>query len=459
MLNKILLSTSLLLILSACSSGGSDGGYQCPTVQTYTGGVTITGTAVYEYRDSGNQAINGTPNPIRQAEVQVLDANGGLIQCARTRDNGTFSFVVPKASTTHRVRINSKVYNNTSQIYVYNDPVNRQLHFITKNFTPSAGQDIGTITATAASNSALKGGAFNILDKVYAANEYLINNTADCDTYISQCVPVTSVPAISIFWDKGVNPGEYIGSGPLSFYLEGESELYLLGGEDGDIDSSDTDHFDNAIIIHEYGHFIVDIFSESDSPRGSHNGRSIIDPRLAWGEAWPDFFQAAVTTVPLYLDTSGTVDGVASELVRRDLETPDLDVPSSLGEGNFREFSIARYLWDVIDTPNDSGTETTTSPFYEMWTILTSDTVGLKKSSLVFRNVGMFSQMQAALAHSDWSSARTVEFQRANQVDYIRLAGSGTCSAVSITADDISFAQPENGSATNSNMFASNDFL
>jgi hypothetical protein len=446
-----------LLTLSACSGGGDGGGYACPTVRDYSNGVTVTGTAVYEYRDDGNQAINAAPNPIRQAEVQVYDGAGALIQCARTKDTGVFSFKVPSGSATISVRVNSKIYNDTSQISVFNDPVNRALHYISKSFVPSASMDLGTLTATAATSTALKGGAFNILDKVYSANLYLISTTANCDDTIPECTPVTSIPAISIFWDKGVDPGEYVGTTDLSYYLDGRSELYLLGGIDGDVDSSDTDHFDNSIIVHEYGHFIVDVFSKTDSPRGTHNGRSIIDPRLAFGEGWPDFFQAAVLNTPLYLDTSGTIAGTASELVRRDIETPDQDVPATLGEGNFREFSIARYLWDVLDTPNDGGAETTIATFAEIWTLMTSATAGLN-ADYHFRNIGLLSKLQSSLGVSDWSSARTNEFQKASQIDYVRSVGSGSCSATAIAAQDISVSQTEDGTAANSNMFASNDF-
>jgi len=459
MLKNTLLLCFGMLIISACGGSGGGGGYACPTVITYANGVTITGQAVYQYRDFGNQAIDSTPNPIRQAEVQVYNNAGSLIQCARTLDDGHFSFVVPTATTADSVRVVSRISNSTSQIGVFNDPVNRQLHSIETTFTPSGNADVGVLTAQAATNTDMAGGAFNILDKVYSANQYIISATASCNSLYSQCTPITSIPVCAVYWEKGVDPGTYINNPGLSYYLTGHSELYILGGDDGDVDNSDTDQFDDAIIVHEYGHFIVEKYSNQSSPLGSHDGNSIIDPRLAWSEGVPDFFQAAVRNYPEYRDTTGNVDaGTASVNVLRDLETPDFDVPSTMGEGNFREFSIARYLWDVIDTPTDSGADTVVEPFAEIWTLLTSTTVGLK-GDYHFVNAGLFSKLQAQLGASDWSSAQTNEKQLANENDYVRLAGPGSCGAVTITAANRPApAHVEDGTAAHSNLLASNDF-
>ena len=137
--------------------------------------------------------------------------------------------------------------------------------------------------------------------------------------------------------------------------MNGKRELYLLGGENGDVDFSDTDHFDNSVIIHEYGHFIEDIFGAPNSPGGSHNGNSVIDPRLAWSEGWADFFQAAVTGQPYYRDTKGNVNCSETDptsctgvLFDESIDVPTDDRPILLGEGNFHEFSVSRTLWQAL---------------------------------------------------------------------------------------------------------------
>lgn len=92
---------------------------------------------------------------------------------------------------------------------------------------------------------------------------------------------------------------------PLSFYKPGERKLFILGGSNGNVDTADTDHFDNSIILHEYGHFLEDVYGKTDSPGGYHNGSSIIDPRLAWSEGFTNSFQGAALGKNFYLDTAG----------------------------------------------------------------------------------------------------------------------------------------------------------
>ncbi|MCC6138004.1 MAG: hypothetical protein IT287_05190 [Bdellovibrionaceae bacterium] len=445
----------------SCSSGSSGGGapaYVCTSVN-HANGITITGNGEYEFRNNGNGIISLTKNPIRYAEVKVFNSNGALIQCSRTDATGAFSVVVPDSDATNTLRISSIIYNTETKAFVYNNPTNNSAHYIETTFTADSTKSLGTLTADA--DGDLQGGAFNILDKVHSANEYLISETTGCSGTISSCPSFTGAPSVKIYWDKGVNPGTYFGAGPISFYLPGERELYILGGESGDVDSSDCDHFDNSIILHEYGHFIEDVFSDTDSPGGTHTGDTILDARLAWGEGWANFFQAAVLDNPLYRDTSGNISGSTTIFFNENLETPGDDIPSTNGEGNFREFSITRLLWDAIDSTNEgAGVDEVESAFAELWTVFANTTNGFKASSNHFRNIGLFHTVQQALGVSDWSSIRTGEKHTGSQADYARtVTKGGSCGAINIQAANIgSPSSPEDGSFSNSNQFASNDF-
>jgi hypothetical protein len=446
----------------ACSSGGSGSGggassdFFCSTVTSYPNGVTISGNGDYEYRTDGNGAI-AAPKPIRNAEVSIYSGTS-VVQCGTTDDNGAFSLKVPQSSSPLSIRITSRMSSTVSTVYVLNNPTNRTAHYISTTFTPDASKNIGTLRALA--NGDLKGGAFNILDKIYAANLYMRNETVNCSTAFAVCTPFVGAPKVSVFWDKGVNPGDYFSAGPISFYIPGERELYILGGDQGDVDSSDADHFDDSVIIHEYGHFIEDTFADSDSPGGSHSGDTILDPRLAWGEGWANFFQAAVFNDPVYRDTSGNSDGVTSVLFNEDLETPDNDVASTIGEGNFREFSISRLLWDALDPANEGVADDVSGTFAEIWTVFANPTNGFKSTSQHFRNVGLFHSIQQALpGATNWNSIRVAEKHRGSEQDYARgTTLGGACGAVTIQAASISGSQIENGTSGNSNQFASNDF-
>lgn len=459
------ISNPLLFIAAfsaiSCSSGGGSSGsapvYTCDTV-VYDNGVTISGNAKYEFRLAGNGSVQTSGRPIRKAEVKIYNGTT-LIQCGALNDSGAFSLTIPQSSAQHTVRVSSVIYNEVTKAFVLNNPSNRQFHSIETTFVADTTKSVGTITALAGTNTDLKGGAFNVLDQVLNANTYLVTETAGCTSTFANCPIFTNAPLVRIFWEKGVNPGEYVNaSSPLSFYLPGYRELYILGGEDGDIDGSDADHFDNSVILHEYGHFIEDVFSKSNSPGGLHTGDTIIDPRLAWGEGWANFFQAAITGIPIYRDTWGT-NGTGIYF-NENLETPANDIPSVAGEGNFREFSISRLLWDAIDSNNELGVDDVTSPFSELWTVFADPNGGFASSSLRFRNIGLFHSIQRNLAGGqDWSLIRASEKHEGSQADYARpVLRGGSCSPVHIEADHIDMSQQENGSAANSNQFASNDF-
>jgi hypothetical protein len=430
----------------------------CTNIVSYTNAVNITGTAQYLYRSNGNGAITG-PKPIRYAEIRVTDASGAIIQCGETDSLGQFNLSLPKSDSTANIYVTSRADNDFLKAYVLTNPTNNTFHSISSSVTLNADQSVGTLLAPA--NATLEGGAFNILDKILDANIYLKNETTGCSISFADCTPFTVAPLVTAYWTKGVNPGSYYNLPPLSFYLPGERKLFLLGGVNGDVDSSDTDHFDNTIIIHEYGHFIEDIYSKTDSPGGSHSGNTILDPRLAWGEAWANFFQAMVTGNSIYRDTFGTPDGTAGVYFNENLESGSIDTPITLGDGNFREFSITRALVDYFDSSNEGiGIDRLTAPFAEFWTLFTSSTSGFTSTSLSFRSVGLLYELQNVLVgKSNWSEIQTAEKHKNGFDDFGNsLTLGGACAAINIQAANISGSQPENGTPSNSNQFASNDF-
>jgi hypothetical protein len=334
---------------------------------------------------------------------------------------------------------------------------------------------VGTMQATAATSGPMLGAAFNILDQIFAANAYLRSKVSSCSTSFTGCTNVSlsnPVPKVSAYWEKGFNPNDYFGSSSgLSFYLPDYSRLFILGGISGAIDDADTDHFDNSVILHEYGHFLEDSMFESDSPGGSHNGNKVIDPRLAWSEGWGNFIQAAILidngtmpgeapVLPRYFDSSGNVDGTADLFFAVNLE--DMSgtdvVTGGAGEGNFREFSVSRMLTDAVDGSSaegtyPSGSDNISDKFAEIWAALTKTTGGgFRQSSVAFRNIGHLHLAQQALSGSDWSSIRTGNYQDGDTSEYAQyVTPAGTCSySINPTVAASNLAS--------SNLFLDNDF-
>lgn len=405
-------------------------------------------------------ATHAAAKPIRNAEVALLDSSGSIAACTETSDKGAFEFTVEDSTKPYIVEVRSRSYNGMNTAYVLESPTTGQFHALRKSTANRL------LILRARVHSDLKAGAFNILDQILRAQEYLRVSTADCDlpnspTFFVGCVPFSTAPLVNIYWSAGVSPGIYYGSDQaISYYLNGQRELYIQGGNNGNVVSSDMDHFDDAVILHEYGHFIEDVFGRPNSPGGAHDGNSIIDPRLAWGEGWADYFQAAVTGNPIYRDTYGTPDcsslcaGVFYNTSIDPSGTATNDVPTanSKAEGNFREFSISRVLWDVTKPGG-------ISQFSEVWRLFVDPQMGMRIAADPFNHIGSIHELQEKLpGATDWSTLLAAEEQNRGSAAYgttLTINGSCTVNPVTITPNR---GPGDYGSFETSDLLRSNDF-
>jgi hypothetical protein len=457
----------------------------CSTVTDYSGGITVSGTASYTRRNPwgtagvGSGGLGGplttsthpaTVHPIRSAEIQVLDGGGNVIQCGTTNASGGFSLALPAGAGAYTISVNSRAFGAELKASVLDAPSSMKYYSLTASVTATTSTSGLAMNATA--DGATLGGAFNILDQFYEANVYLRAQVASCSTTFSGCLDVntsSTVKKVIAYWMLGFNPNTYLGGSStsgLSFYLPSEDSLYILGGIDGDTTTKDTDHFDNSIIIHEYGHFLEDAVGVTDSPGGSHDGNRIIDPRLAWSEGWGNFFQAAVLDSPLYRDTKGNDDGVTLYAFYVALESLSAyDTPAAQGEGNFREFSVTRLLWDAIDTNGDtqnSATDNMSARFSDIWASFTSTTKGFGYAGYEFRSIGLLHLIQQSFGQSNWSQLRTMERHDGNTSQYAQYVTT-TCGAASFGGSYHYQLTPavisgDNGSFSTSDRFYNNDF-
>jgi hypothetical protein len=455
--------------------------------------VTITGTAQFYKRrvrvfptgpENGAFALGAPtslPLPIKFAEVRVLNSSGTVVQCGITNStgsvvamNGVSPLQIPNTVGNYTVQVLSRTNHTISvgggkpdfKVYasVKTDICSNALHSVSKVVASP-----GTGTITLASNdltafaresetaNAVQGGAFNILNNVISTHEYLGNNTSDAQENSDlTCLS----PKMHVYWQAGFNPAQYIypSEDPstvsqISFYLRGQNELYINGGKLGNVTTADTDHFDDAVVIHEIGHRIEDACGKMDSPGGTHNGLFRIDPRLAWSEGWGNYFGAHIIrnkiadinpqaqtnlTTPTnydgwlyYLDTNGYRESgliqSSDELIRFSLKksgnNPDaangadnncdageycfdqVDSTSNPGEGHFREVSIARSLFKITNTCTGTCAAGSAAYFPKLWQAFEKDTsginVGMGKSNYPFRSsVRLYNRMTAAFGGS-----------------------------------------------------------
>jgi len=454
--------------------------YSAPT-------TTITGTASFQYRPlvvAGDYGLRGNPvsRGVTYAEVQILDSSGNIIQCGETDALGAFSLVVPQVQGNYSVKVLSRSLTSKVKASILKDIYSAIPYSVSKSFTIAASTSSVAVPAFAASaraseDSEVTGGAFNILANVFWANEFLRNNTAQTSFVADK---------VSVFWKPGFNPYSYFNAPSVlaSFYVATENRLYILGGKNGDVKSSDTDHFDDSVILHEYAHFLEARYGYSSTPGGSHNGNFIIDPRLAWSEGWANYFQAAVlnnvvygssytgpkkgsTGFTRYIDTVGfsadTVEGTGSSYgiqINRDLSELNSVAQydkTAANEGIFREFSISRTLFKSMT--NASGI-----PFGAIWDAFKE--LRTTASTSKFANFGLYNSYLETKLTSNyssqgmtaWNSVLTEENQSKTTNLYgrsIASTGSTNCSGHTVALTPV---QDKSLSYDRSNQLMSNDF-
>jgi hypothetical protein len=133
------------------------------------------------------------------------------------------------------------------------------------------------------------------------------------------------------------------GSTGTSFYNDGAKALTLLGGMAGQLDTSDTDYFDDGVIAHEYGHFVEFNMSATRNRGGQHNGTMALEPSFSWSEGAATGWGALLRQDPTYIDTVGT--SPQAPLISRNVEdwTP-MDVAGIGGEE-----TVSEIVWDLVD--------------------------------------------------------------------------------------------------------------
>jgi hypothetical protein len=298
-----------------------------PSAQVFT----VSGT--FQYTDKAwdyNGWTGSDPSlPIRRADVTVLNnANSTVLGSGYTNDAGEFSIVCTGlglidvvvrcdadtnlyrlANAWQRIRVTTE--GNTE--YTVFSPV------FAAHLVPLP-LDIGTVTAQKLTSGSSEANPFNLLDMGVSAMEYVLGPAVGASP---------SASAIRLYW-----PG---GSG--SFASGAGAHM------------AEDDGYDDAVILHELGHVVQNLWSDNDSPGGSHYfGDSNQDPLLSMGEGYATFFNGCVLLSKglegLYLDASGSSQSGGAQLQLR-LETASPYTTDAWGAAD--EVAVACTLFDLID--------------------------------------------------------------------------------------------------------------
>ena len=339
---KILLCLlfSICCLLSSCSSGGGSsgsggGGGSSSTggesIITGSGSVTISGVVQYEDRTFDSTGFTGTQfRAVRFADIEIVNAsNSSIIASTATDGSGNYTISLSPASsnvyvrclTSTSVRFNNglkgyniEVVNGGSSVY----------SIVSDNFSIiNPGNYSKNLNASVNSGA---GSPFNILDTLIDGAEFVVAKNGGFTSN-----------KVKAFWYDGSTDGTY--------FITTTNTLHFLGK------SSDSDSYDDTVILHEFGHWVSNNFSRDNSPGGDHTITGHYDIRLSWSEGWATFFGSSVrshsgySNPQYYVDTSGG-SGNGNLLYSYEIKTPSF---SSFATGSDNELSVASVLWNIFD--------------------------------------------------------------------------------------------------------------
>jgi hypothetical protein len=266
--------------------------------------------------------------PVRRADVSVINnASGAILASGSTAQDGSFALAVTLGGPTDllvRCDADSDLNGSFQRVRVTTE-ANAEYAVSSAVFqgvTPATALlDTGTTTALTVLSGSAEGGPFNLFDMAISAAEYVSSSPLNA---------AASTQTVRLYW-----PGD------------GGS---FASGNGAHISADDG--YDDAVILHELGHVIQNLYCDSDNPGGSHGfGDSDQDPLLSFGEGYATFFAGCVMDrlgmEAIYQDANGAAHNGGSQLRAR-LET--VAPYSTDAFGICDELSVACSLFDIIDT-------------------------------------------------------------------------------------------------------------
>ncbi|WP_322994568.1 hypothetical protein [Castellaniella sp.] len=356
-----LMAVPLMALLGACDSG-SGGDSAAPPDPTPPPGpnISLSGQVSYDFVPAVPAIQEGYESatldydqtqakPVRGVLVKAVDSAGDTLATATTDAQGGFSLSVPK-NTQVRLRAISQIVqtgqpswdfavrDNTSAGFVDNQAA----FYALEGPAFDSGETPQTHNLHAASGWAGQDGygqrvraaaPFAILDQVYTAIEK-----------IRSVDPDVQLHPLNIYWSPENQPAEgdvalgEIGTSHFN-HMSDQPGLYILGKAD-----VDTDEYDTGVIVHEWGHYLENYASRSDSIGGSHTSGDRLNMTVAFGEGFGNALAGIVRDDPLYVDTSGPRQSIGMVL--------DLDTLDTADAGWFSEDAIQYTLYQWYKSPS-----------------------------------------------------------------------------------------------------------
>jgi hypothetical protein len=296
---------------------------------------TLSGTVRYRDKEFSTADGSVTATPMLPARYVALDfvraADLGTVLGSTTTD-GAGRFTSPNLGAHADILVLVKAtgtYENQTVFVRDQSPGGGALQtYQSPEFDLTAGHVAGA--ALNITDDAIAG-AFNIYDCFIRAHRYVREQ-------LFPAPPTIAGFSVTVRWEDGKDSED--GSPSTSYFtvIGGERIMNILGDT-----AVDSDAFDDAVIIHEYGHLAAHLYSKDDSPGGSHMLGDVLDLRLAFSEGWADFFSCAVRDTRWYVDTN------AAAHLLFEIATPAVTgAPGVPVTGPENELAVSAVLWDIV---------------------------------------------------------------------------------------------------------------
>lgn len=300
-----------------CAYAGDVAGYVCAAAGTM-GALVVTGVVQYEDRPTDDGSAGAIVSRlVRGAAVAVVsDGDGAVLAAAVTANDGTYllRYDAPPGAPVHLLTATT---STVATRRVRTIRVDGLVHgFASPSFAAAA---MTTVPLLVTDHSGVAP-AFNVFDMLVLGVDFA-----------REALGVAAPAPVLAMWSRGTTDGTY--------YVDRDNGIYLLGASD------DDDGYDDAVILHELGHWLEDELGRSDSPGGPHDGTPT-DPRLAWSEGFSTWFSLAVRGVPTYSDSNAGGGWVWNAETSVTVANPSGDMNQQVGED-----LISEILWDVSDAP------------------------------------------------------------------------------------------------------------
>jgi len=308
-------------------------------------------------------------SPIKGVMVKAVNTSGKVIATTQSDAEGRYSLFVEKNENV-KIRVYARLYKKEFWDVSVVDNTNQKAMYVMEGAFHNSGEKHNIRNLHASSGWDGNGyskdriaAPFAILDSVYGAMDKV--RKADNDAVFPQLTVNWSIHNIAAGGD--LDSGQIITS-----HYDGERGLWILGDA-----NSDTDEYDDHIIVHEWGHYFEDVFSRSDSIGGPHSPGEVLDIRLAFGEGWGNALSGIVTDNPYYFDTSGSRQANGWYM--------DLEAGAQKNPGWYSEGSIQRILYDLYDTTNEAHDHTSLG-FKPIYNVM----IGKERNTKAFTSIFSF---------------------------------------------------------------------